>query len=194
MGQGYIKIWYQEGNGTVLCFVADETQQSQPKVGVQPDTHLRPIQQLAKASPIPKRAKFLKKFNIKNKKGGAGGKKASEKGKKKSKKLSKVARELPVNAPQEQPVITVEEVRDKTPTPRDQSRQLAVREVVTAGELVPEPMDTATKQRPPSVTEQPRGGTAGPVGEEMEEGVGPYDAVADAVVERAIRESISKQG
>ena len=180
--------------------VVDETQLSKPKVGVQPETCLQPIQDLslhAKASPIPKRAKFLKKFNIKKKKSGADGKKASEKGKKKLRKLSKVTKELPVPAPREQPVITVEEVGDKTPTRTDQRRQLAVKEKLTGGELVPEPMDATTEQRPPSVAEQPPTKTIAPVSEEMEEGeegVGPYDAVASAVVEQAIREGVTKQG
>lgn len=150
----------------------------------------------AKASPIPKRAKFLKKFNIK-KKSGADGKKASEKGKKKLRKLSKVTKELPVPAPRVQPVITVEEVGDKTPTLTDQRRQLAVKAKLTGGELVPEPMDATTEQRPPSVAEQPPTKTIAPVSEEMEEGeegVGPYDAVASAVVEQAIREGVTKQG
>ena len=82
--------------------------------------------------------------------------------------------------------------------------------VVTAE--VPESMDTTTEERPTPVTEQtPTGaiavteqtptGAMAPAGEEeMEEEdkekgrVSVYDAVAGAVVEAAIKESIGKKG
>lgn len=174
------------------------------KVNVQPKDHLRPIQDLQtqfKASPIPQRAKFLKKFNIKKKKPAANSGKVTGKEKKKQKKLSKAAQEPPL-AP---PVVTVEEDKDGSSMLRDESLESGEKKNAVAVELlIPEPMDATTEQRPTSVAEQPPAGTVAPAEEEGEEKmeeeekekerVSVYDAVAGAVVEAAIKETIGKKG
>ena len=211
--QDYIKcihIIYQNTNiedelGTTLyANVGSCVGEALSKVKVQPKDHLRPIQDLEtqfKASPIPQRAKFLKKFNIKKKKPAANSGKVTGKEKKKQKKLSKAAKEPPL-AP---PVVTVEGDKDGSSMLRDESLESGEKKNVVAAELlIPEPMNATTDQTLTSVAEQPPAGTVAPAEEEGEEKmeeegkekerVSVYDAVAGAVVEAAIKETIGKKG
>ena len=127
--------------------------------------------------------------------------------KKKQKKLSKAAKEPPL-AP---PVVTVEGDKDGSSMLRDESLEsgekknvVEKKNVIAAELLIPEPMDATTDQTLTSVAEQPPAGTVAPVEKEgkekmEEEGkekerVSVYDAVAGAVVEAAIKETIGKKG
>ena len=112
------------------------------------------------------------------------------------KKLSKATKE-PALAP---PVVTVEGDKDRSQMLRGEGLESGEKENVVAAE-VPESMDTTTEERPTPVTEQtPMGVMAPAKEEEMEEEdkekerVSVYDAVAGAVVEAAIKESIGKKG
>lgn len=121
--------------------------------------------------------------------------------KKKQKKLSKTAKEPPL-AP---PVVTVEGDKDGSSMLRDESLESGEKKNVVAAELlIPEPMNATMDQTLTSVAEQPPAGTVAPVEKEgkekmEEEGkekerVSVYDAVAGAVVEAAIKETIGKKG
>ena len=108
--------------------------------------------------------------------------------KKKVKKLSKATKEPPL-AP---PVVMVEGDQDGSQILREEGLESGEKEnTVTA--KVPESMDTTTEQTP-------MGAIAPAEEEEMEEEekekgrVSVYDAVAGAVVEAAIKESIGKKG
>ena len=97
-------------------------------------------------------------------------------------------------------MVTVEGDKDGSQMIRGEGLESGEKESVIAAE-VPESMDTTTEERPTSVTEQtPTGAIAPAEEEEMEEDdkekgrVSVYDAVAGAVVEAAIKESIGKKG
>ena len=97
-------------------------------------------------------------------------------------------------------MVTVEGDKDGSQILRGEGQESGEKENVIAAE-VPESMDTTTEERPTLVTEQTPTGAIAPAGEEeemekedKEKGrVSVYDAVAGAVVEAAIKESIGKK-